>query len=87
MILRRYSGAYGRCVRGIGNLLFSFSQHRPPKRVNSTAPQFDGAAAASNTSAVRVRGSLGASWTALLAGIAIKEGYRQSFETTNELTG
>src|SRR6202051_3495117 len=32
---RRYSGAYGGCVRGIGNLLFYFSQYRPPKRVNS----------------------------------------------------
>ena len=38
----------------------------------------------SSTSAVRVRGSLRATGTAPLVGIAMKAGYRQAFETTNE---
>jgi hypothetical protein len=33
---------------------------------------------------VRVRGSLRATGTAPLVGIAMKAGYRQAFETTNE---
>jgi hypothetical protein len=41
-------------------------------------------ATASNSSAVRVRGSPGATVTAPLVGIAMKAGYRQAFETTNE---
>jgi hypothetical protein len=38
----------------------------------------------SNSSAVRVRGSLRASGSAPFVGIAIKAGYRPIFETTNQ---
>jgi len=41
------------------------------------------AAIASNTSALRVRGSLQATGTAPLVGIAMKAAYRQAFETAN----
>jgi len=38
----------------------------------------------SNSSAVRVRGSLLATGSAPLVGFAMNAGYRQTFETTNE---
>jgi len=41
-------------------------------------------AIASNSSAVGVRGSLRASGSAALVGIAIKAGYRHEFDTTDE---
>jgi len=39
----------------------------------------------SNSSEIRVRGSLRATQTARLVGVAMKAGYRHAFETTNEL--
>jgi hypothetical protein len=81
--IRRTSRALSTIVRRALRLGGSVDQKlvRAPEIFSPALSAID-----SKSSAVRVRGSLRASGTDAFVGIAIRAGYRQTFETTNQVT-